>query len=129
MHPMKKATTMADPQPHDGTVLSLWASLALSLLGNIGAVAKYLIDSRTIQTKADAERVDAAHSQQVATLMDRVDDTETRLNEMTAAHRECEKNHATLSGRVGALEAQAAECFEDRKILRDELAAMRKMGS
>lgn len=126
---MKKAATMADPQPHDGSTLALWASLAASLLANIGAGVKYLIDSRTIQTKADAERVDAAHSQQVATLMDRVDDTETRLNEMTAAHRECEKNHATLSGRVGALEAQAAECFEDRKILRDELAAIRKMGS
>lgn len=34
-------------------------------------------------------------------------------------------SHATLAGRVGALEAQASECFEDRKVLRQELAAIR----
>lgn len=114
-----------EEQAHDATLWGLVASLVLSVLANVGAGIKYLIDSRTIQTKADAERVDAAHQSQVATLMDRVDDTESRLDQMTAAHRECEKNHATLSGRVGALEAQAAECFKDRQILRDELAAMR----
>ena len=95
------------------------------MLANVGAGLKYLIDSRSLQTKNDAVRVDMAHEKQVASLVDRIDDTETRLNEMTAAHRDCEKNHATLAGRVGALEAQASECFEDRKVLRQELAAIR----
>lgn len=117
---------MADPQqPHDGSTTALWASLAASLLGNFGAAFKYLWDARTVQTKADADRVDVAHSQQVAVLLDRVEDTEARLDKISAAHIDCEKHHAVLTGRVGALEAQAAECFEDRKILRDELAAMR----
>lgn len=123
---MKKATLpMADQPPQDGSTLALWASLAISMLANVGAGLKYLIDSRSLQTKNDAARVDMAHEKQVASLVDRIDDTETRLNEMTAAHRDCEKNHATLAGRVGALEAQASECFEDRNVLRQELAAIR----
>lgn len=116
---------MADHQPQDGSMLALWASLALSVLGNVGAGIKYLIDSRSLQTKSDAARVDTAHEKQVASLEDRIIDTEKRLDEMTTAHRNCEKDHATLAGRVGALETQAKDCFEDRTVLRQELASIR----
>lgn len=74
------------------------------------------------------DRADKAHDSHVSALTDRIDDAETRLTEMTAAHRDCEKNHATLAGRVGALESQASECLEDRKILRQELDSIRRGG-
>ena len=125
MPTMMKACPKMDETPKDGSTLALWASLAVSVLANVGAGLKYLVDTRSLQTKNDAARVDQAHENQVKSLNDRIDDTDSRLKEMTAAHRECEKNHATLAGRVGALEAQASECFEDRKVLRQELAAIR----
>ena len=112
---------MADT-PQTGFLETIGSAIAGAIAG--GGVMKLVEWYSGRKDKAD-DRVDKAKAEHIATLVDRIDDTDSRLKEMTAAHRECEKNHATLAGRVGALEAQASECFEDRKVLRQELAAIR----
>jgi hypothetical protein len=120
MPTMKKAPPMADPQPNDSLWQTIWTIGIPTVTGAIGTGIGWILKGK------EDERVDKAKAEHIATLVDRIDDTETRLNAMTAAHRDCEKNHATLAGRVGALESQAAECFEDRKVLREELRAIQR---
>ena len=122
---MKKALPMAD-QSNDSLWQTIWTIGIPTVTGAIGTGIGWILNRKDALKGKEDERVDKAKAEHIATLVDRIDDTETRLNEMTAAHRDCEKNHATLAGRVGALEAQASECFEDRKVLRQELAAIRE---
>lgn len=97
---------MPADDPQDLTVWGLIASLALSVLANIGAGIKYMIDRRYLQTKHDAERIDNAHRELVVELRDRITDTETALDEMRDKHSECEQKYNRLAGRVEALEAK-----------------------
>jgi len=113
---------MADAQ-QNGFLETIGSAIAGAVAG--GGLIKFADWWAGRKDKAD-DRVDKAKAEHIAAMVDRINDTETRLDEVTAAHRDCEEIHAMLAGRVGALEAQASECFEDRKVLRQELAEIRK---
>lgn len=97
---------MAADDPQDLTLWGLIASLVLSVLANVGAGIKYMIDRRDLQTKSDADRVDRAHAELVTELRDRVEDMQGALEQIRQAHHDCEQKYSRLMGRIEALEAK-----------------------
>ena len=123
---------MAD-QTNDTGFWAVVTALGGSLIVNLGIGIKHLLDLRSNRQTSDAQRVDAAHAQQVAELRDRVADNERRFDELIKEHRalshqhvDCEKTKANLSGRICLLEVQAKECFEDRDEIRKQLAEIQQ---